>query len=1560
MRKNVRPAPYLEAFVRANIRKNKPKHRKRTSVWSFVASFSVLLSSLSLVAISGAPAGATVSTAAQPDVAGSNTTVTVGGNPIREGATVAGGTTIGIGTSALLNPGVGSREIRTKYNANTVYQAGTARAPEGWTLYYSTNNGSTWSTTEPSPASGVTDIKATASSVAAGVIDGYSQEYSTETSASIPSSTFSASTGGDGWGVAFYDNYVFNIFHHNDASATLDCHLRTTGARCPGYTKVLTAVENGVTVNYRAAGKSDIEVDAASGNIFSFTAPTAGADLKKPGILCIDVRSTPTTCGFTALQDGAEVSSYQDFSTLTRVGNRIFGVIKNSTSAKPALLCFEVSTRTRCAGSPIQLDTATPSDPRIRADGDRVFTRTGSKIGCYMASTLSVCSGSWPVTTTTANANSDLYLHSDSLGVTDGICIANGCWNYSGVSQTYTNALTMGGGNSVWYEGVTVLGRYYVSNSSTMKCWDFSTNAICSGFTSPTFSLLYQIVPDPENPACLWTNADNGYLRNMDAYTGALGCTANPVITLQPSQFAPRYACSTAQGIDLWGNLKISQLVGGGSASSIKLTVRDPNGNPVSGYSDRTITLNNNLDLSAMNVALSGSRPTFSFAFSGITGSITSATIALEYKGKGPELCSTAVLASPMQATAVSIDSNSVDAVGLTNLYESQRNFNIGNATVNSNLYLTVPSAPVNLTGTGLNSNATLTFEPPADNGGLDLGDYFYSLDGGTTFNAVTNLADNGDGTYSVAISGLTPGQTYSIKVAATNSLGRGALASLSLTAQVVDFASIPDTYQNAGPIYLQTQNSDGLPYTYIASPSNVCTVASNVVTLLIPGTCNLTQNQSGDATHIATTANTSFQILTNPVVVVAPDAPINLAATPSSTQVSLTWQAPVNNGNGAITDYVVQYKVGSSWVPLVDGTSTNTFAIVTGLTNGTTYSFKVAAVNSAGQGAYSTSVDSVPATVPGAVTSLSANKSGTSATLTWTAPSSTGGSAITDYRVQFKLSSEPTWSTFTDPVTATTGATVTGLNSSATYDFQVTAKNLPGFGAPVSTVTLNATGQAAAIGLTWAANTDGVVISNHIVEYRLLGDTNWLQVDTGSTTRSATVSSLINGSSYEVRVARITGTGGSAVVSSYTSTVIGIPVTTPAAPTVFAAAGAAQVELSWTAPASNGADIFDYVVKYRLVGASSWTTWSDGVSTSTSAVILGLTNGSDYEFQVAAQNSVGVGTYSTTVTSKPRTTPGAISGLSLSVTGVTMTLSWNAPTDNGGAPISDYVIEYKLLGDTSWTPLTRSTSTTRSGSISGLNPNTRYSVRVAAVNEAGTGSFGPAGSELTGTAPSPSPSASPSPSVSASVSPSPSPSVSAEPLSAEPQKPVLQSKFKQVIKHKEREKVELKFIKIDDVKSVKVDGKEIEFKVVEGTVTFVDPGISLGTKDVVVEGSWGSLTLTQVIEVVKSTALTTTPVFETFRISGFAPGMAQLTKSMMTKIKSFVKSMTSPIKLTCQGSTSGPTVLKVDPQLAKNRAANVCKYIKSLNSKMDIKTTALNTVWMSPLARNVTLKYSK
>jgi len=91
--------------------------------------------------------------------------------------------------------------------------------------------------------------------------------------------------------------------------------------------------------------------------------------------------------------------------------------------------------------------------------------------------------------------------------------------------------------------------------------------------------------------------------------------------------------------------------------------------------------------------------------------------------------------------------------------------------------------------------------------------------------------------------------------------------------------------------------------------------------------------------------------------------APTVLTATAGNAQVALSWTAPPSNGGTTITDYAVQFSSnsGSTWSTFADGTSTATSATVTGLTNGTAYTFRVAAVNSAGTGTYSGAASATP-----------------------------------------------------------------------------------------------------------------------------------------------------------------------------------------------------------------------------------------------------------------------------------------------------------------------------------------------------------------------------------------------------------------------------------------------------------------------------------------------------------------------------------------------------------------------------------------------------------------------
>jgi hypothetical protein len=115
---------------------------------------------------------------------------------------------------------------------------------------------------------------------------------------------------------------------------------------------------------------------------------------------------------------------------------------------------------------------------------------------------------------------------------------------------------------------------------------------------------------------------------------------------------------------------------------------------------------------------------------------------------------------------------------------------------------------------------------------------------------------------------------------------------------------------------------------------------------------------------------------------------------------------------------------------------------------------------------------------------------------------------------------------------------------------------------------------------------------------------------------------------------------------------------------------GNEQVSLSWTAAFSAGPSVSDYVIQYSSDDGASWTTFSDGTSTNTSATVTGLTNGTTYKFRVAAVNSVGTGDYSATVTGGPSSAL-VITAQPLNdyATAANQNITFSVTTSGGGTP---------------------------------------------------------------------------------------------------------------------------------------------------------------------------------------------------------------------------------------------------------------------------------------------------
>ncbi len=167
------------------------------------------------------------------------------------------------------------------------------------------------------------------------------------------------------------------------------------------------------------------------------------------------------------------------------------------------------------------------------------------------------------------------------------------------------------------------------------------------------------------------------------------------------------------------------------------------------------------------------------------------------------------------------------------------------------------------------------------------------------------------------------------------------------------------------------------------------------------------------------------------------PPAAPTLTATAGNEQVTLTWTA--STGATSYDIYEGTSSGGEGSTPIATGVTVPNY-IVTGLTNGTTYYFKVAAVNSIGTGSDSNQASAIPNTPPAAPTGLAATAGNAQVALSWTAASGATSYDVFEGTTSGGESSTP----IATGITATT-YTVTGLTNGTTYYFEVAAVNSGG-----------------------------------------------------------------------------------------------------------------------------------------------------------------------------------------------------------------------------------------------------------------------------------------------------------------------------------------------------------------------------------------------------------------------------------------------------------------------------------------------------------------------------------
>jgi titin len=799
----------------------------------------------------------------------------------------------------------------------------------------------------------------------------------------------------------------------SDNGDTVTSFTATCDSTNAGVQQIVSGAHSPITVGSLTNGKTyhcDVFATNSYGNSFdssdssNFTAATVPA---APTIGSKTLGSNAVTVAFSANSTGADpITSY----TVTCPSSD-GGVTEDASGAS----------------SPIEVDSLTNGNTYTCT----VVATNGIGDSAASAATPAFVASGVPDAPTITSV--DLSDSSVIITLTPGVSDGGQAVSAYGVTCTSSDGGTTKSGTSAT-TSVTVSA---LSTNHTYTCTAVATNAVGDSLASAATSpFTAGAVPDAPTIS--------GYTRGTNSAVVSFTANADGFDTIQ----AFKVTCASSNGgisrskIDLDSPITVSSLTNGRSYTCKAYAI---NGIGFSAASTAT---------SSFVAATTPSAPTIGVATRGagtvsVTftansnggAAVTSFTVTCT-SGDGGTTQANSGGSSPIVVSSLDVGSHYTCTALATNPIGDSAS----SAATGSFLAATVPDAPTIGAITQGTNSASVAFTVNGDGSDTITGltATCTSSDGGTTRSNTGNASP-------ILVSTLTNAKTYTCAVRATNSFGNSAWSadSASFTSAAVPSAptiGVATRGPNSASVTFTANGSGGSAitgFTVTCTSSDGGTTQSNTGASSPIVVSSLTNSKTYTCSAVATnvTGNSLTSAATSSFVAASsPSAPVITGVTrgPNSASVAFT----VATNGDAITGVLVTCTSSNAGATKT-GTGTTSPVVVSALTNGKTYTCTMTATNTFGTSPSSVaSASFIAATVPGAPTIGAVTHVAGSATVSFTAPTVTGGAAITGYTVTCASTNGGATKTVT---TTRSPVVVSGLTTTKTYHCNVFATNAIG-----------------------------------------------------------------------------------------------------------------------------------------------------------------------------------------------------------------------------------------------------------------------------------------------------------------------------------------------------------------------------------------------------------------------------------------------------------------------------------------------------------------------------------